>query len=191
MDGMKKKNIVFVLVAATIGLTALYLLVSGGLMLCATSQHVTGSDRSQGKVVGSICTICGDQIDPMRVATIGLINETREYCCPNCAALDYQALKRSGRDVKFVHVSEYDTGEQVDAFSATYVSGTGKECEVSVVAFSSKEDARAYAEGHEGTLVENPFISGPSMVMDGEECNHISSQIHWGRLIPSFRFSLP
>ena len=120
------------------------------------------------------CAACLRPVHLNTVTTALVNGKTRHYCCPACAMSDRH---QTGANVQVTSLTEYTTGATIQPQSAFLVRGSDRNscthhqapigpdkqpvqthfdrCSPSLLAFSSREKAAAFAREHGGKVI--PF----------------------------------
>ncbi|RMH04133.1 MAG: DeoR/GlpR transcriptional regulator [Aquificota bacterium] len=87
-------------------------------------------------------------------------------CCAHCGLLLYKDLKEE--DIESCMTWDFITGKPLNCFSAWYVVGSSALpcCSPSAIAFASKEDAKKFAKGFGGAVLDfTKAVEGISQLM--------------------------
>lgn len=107
------------------------------------------------------CTLDGQAIDPRyRVRLMDADHQSKDFCCLVCAEL---WLKRQGKKMKAIYVTDETSGQEIPADEAFFVRSlvfTNKTTQNRVHVFRHRTDAQQHAQQFLGTLLpedEKPF----------------------------------
>ena len=125
-----------------------------------------------------ICQVCSRPVHS-HTRTVGLVGGRKEsFCCPACALTTHD---QSGRAVKIVELTDYDTNSALDPSKAYMVRGSDvntcaqqhgpvdadkqptvvhfDRCSPSLLAFARKEAAASFAKQHGGEVLTFPDLA--------------------------------
>lgn len=147
------------------------------LLLCFALVLLSGLSYAGWRYVHAREQNCAACLRPVHLntATKALVNgKPKEYCCPACAMSD---RKQTGLDVKVLSLTEYTTGAVLHPETAFIVRGSDRNscthheaprgmdkqpvqahfdrCSPSLLAFSTRDRAAAFAREHGGKVM--PF----------------------------------
>ena len=120
------------------------------------------------------CDVCGrDECTALAFRVEYADGGTQTTCCPRCGS--HAVAESHGREVTRLRARDFATGHEIDAKTATYVSGSDVEhcmapkeqpstqsccrvltydrCLPSLIAFGSTADAEKFVDAHGGTLM--------------------------------------
>lgn len=121
------------------------------------------------------CDMCGrDECTALAFRVEYRDGGTQTTCCPRCGS--HAVAEAHGREVTRLRARDFDTGQEIDAKTATYVEGSDVEhcvapkeqpsaqsccrvltydrCLPSLIAFGSTADAERFVGDHGGTLMK-------------------------------------
>ena len=125
-----------------------------------------------------VCQVCSRPIHS-HTRTVGLVGSRREsFCCPACALT---AIDQSGRAVKIIELTDYETNYALDPGKAYLVRGSDvntcaqqhgpvdadkqptvvhfDRCSPSLLAFTRREAAATFARQHGGDVMTFPELA--------------------------------
>ncbi|ADC88724.1 transcriptional regulator, DeoR family [Thermocrinis albus DSM 14484] len=99
------------------------------------------------------CSFCGKSVENRLEMVYRVGGRRIRACCAHCGLLLYRELE--GKDILACMTKDFITGKLINCFTAWYVVGSSAEvcCSPSALAFERIEDARRFAKGFGGRVL--------------------------------------